>query len=68
MLAGGAVVVIWKQLEGGWFEVYEILPGFVAASAVAIVVSLLDPNAQAAANVFSLLRNPPPAPARRGAL
>lgn len=68
MLAGGAVVVIWKQLEGGWFDVYEILPGFVAASAVAIVVSMLDPNGQAAANVFSLLRNPPPAPARRGTL
>ncbi|MEE9254729.1 MAG: sodium/solute symporter, partial [Pseudomonadales bacterium] len=66
MLAGGAVVVLWKQLEGGWFDLYEILPGFVAATASAVVVSLLDPGRQTAAKVFTYLRDPPPAPARRG--
>ena len=25
---GGLTVLIWKQLEGGWFDLYEIIPGF----------------------------------------
>ncbi|MGE4472692.1 MAG: sodium/proline symporter PutP [Sulfuricurvum sp.] len=31
MIAGSITVIIWKQLEGGVFDVYELLPGFVAA-------------------------------------
>lgn len=67
MLAGGSMVVFWKQLEGGWFDLYEILPGFVAAGAVTIIVSLLDPSRRTSAQVFHDMRNPPPPPARRGA-
>ena len=29
MIMGSLTVIIWKQLEGGWFDVYELLPGFV---------------------------------------
>jgi sodium/proline symporter len=38
--------VIWKALEGGIFELYEIVPGIVAAT-VAIVIgsSLSAPTA-----------------------
>lgn len=31
MLTGALTVIVWKQLEGGFFDVYELLPGFVAA-------------------------------------
>ena len=41
IIVGGATVVIWKQLEGGWFDLYELVPGFFAAALAVIVVSLL---------------------------
>jgi len=41
MITGGATVLIWKQLSGGIFELYEIVPGFLFASIVIVVVSLL---------------------------
>ena len=28
MVAGGGTVVLWGQLKGGIFDLYEILPGF----------------------------------------
>ncbi len=40
MMAGAVVVVIWARLEGGLFDVYEILPGFLAGLAFNIAVSL----------------------------
>ncbi|MPM94740.1 Osmoregulated proline transporter OpuE [bioreactor metagenome] len=44
MVGGGATVIIWKQLSGGLFDVYELLPGFILASLLMIVFSLLDKN------------------------
>jgi sodium/proline symporter len=41
MLTGGATVIIWKQLEGGLFDAYELLPGFVFAFIMVVIVSLL---------------------------
>ncbi len=41
MIVGAATVIVWKQLEGGLFEVYEILPGFVFCTMACVVVSLL---------------------------
>lgn len=32
MLAGGITVILWRQGEGGWFELYEMVPGIVASS------------------------------------
>lgn len=40
MVSGAITVIVWKQLSGGIFDVYEILPGFLIASAVIVSVSL----------------------------
>ncbi len=37
MLAGGLTVVLWKQLSGGWFDLYEIIPGMLAATAALLL-------------------------------
>lgn len=46
MIAGGAMVFIWKffvrPLGGAW-NVYELLPAFITSAAVIVIVSLLDP-------------------------
>ncbi|HKJ67296.1 MAG TPA: sodium/proline symporter PutP [bacterium] len=42
MVVGGLTVLIWKQLSGGIFELYEIVPGFVLSLICIVVVSLLD--------------------------
>jgi sodium/proline symporter len=45
MLTGGLTVVIWKQLEGGIFELYELLPGFLLSMlAIALVSTLGAPR------------------------
>lgn len=41
IVLGGLTVVIWKQLSGGIFDLYEIIPGFILATLAIIVVSLL---------------------------
>ena len=41
ILVGGVTIVVWKQLTGGWFDVYEIVPGIIFASIAIVVVSLL---------------------------
>lgn len=42
MITGGIVVIVWNQLSGGLFELYEIVPGFILASAAIIIFTLLD--------------------------
>lgn len=42
MIVGALTVIIWKQLEGGIFDMYEILPGFILCTLAIVVVSLLD--------------------------
>jgi sodium/proline symporter len=42
MIVGGIVVIVWKQLQGGIFELYEIVPGFILACVAIVIVSLLD--------------------------
>ncbi len=39
IVTGGSTVIIWKQLEGGVFDMYEMIPGFIAAFVVAGIVS-----------------------------
>ncbi|MGC9459515.1 sodium/proline symporter PutP [Vibrio genomosp. F10] len=41
IIVGGVTIVIWKQLSGGWFDVYEIVPGIILSTISIIVVSLL---------------------------
>ncbi len=53
ILTGGIVVVVWKQLEGGLFELYEIVPGILLATLAAVSVSLMDaPPSQAIREEF----------------
>lgn len=39
IVVGAMTVVIWKQLSGGIFDLYEIVPGFVFATIAIVVVS-----------------------------
>ena len=41
MLAGGLTDIFWFSNSGGIFDIYEIIPGFLAGSLVIVVVSLL---------------------------
>ncbi|MCU7813374.1 MAG: sodium/proline symporter PutP [Candidatus Thiodiazotropha sp. (ex Notomyrtea botanica)] len=41
ILVGGITVVIWKPLEGGLFDLYEIVPGFTASLLAILLVSRL---------------------------
>ena len=52
MVAGAVTVVVWKQLSGGWFDVYELLPGFVISSLVIYLVSKMDKGDQEAKALF----------------
>ena len=57
MITGGITVFIWQQLEGGIFDIYELLPGFIICLVVAIIVSLLNRNKnQEMLNEFDLYR------------
>ncbi|AEF55790.1 sodium/proline symporter PutP [Marinomonas posidonica] len=40
IVIGGVTVVVWKQLSGGLFDVYEIVPGFILATSAIFIVSL----------------------------
>jgi sodium/proline symporter len=43
MLTGATTVVVWSNLGGGLFDLYEIVPGFVLASLAIVLVSLYRP-------------------------
>lgn len=46
MITGGAMIFIWKFLVrplGGAFDIYELLPAFIAALLVNVIVSLITP-------------------------
>ncbi len=42
IIIGGVTVVIWKQLSGGIFDLYEIVPGFIFSVIAIVVVSKLS--------------------------
>jgi sodium/proline symporter len=42
MILGAVTVVVWKQLSGGMFDMYEIVPGFILCTLGIIVVSRMD--------------------------
>jgi sodium/proline symporter len=44
LICGGVTVVVWHNLKGGIFDVYEILPAFIICLVVTVVVSLFDKN------------------------
>ncbi|MCB1670865.1 MAG: sodium/proline symporter PutP [Gammaproteobacteria bacterium] len=44
MICGAVTVLLWSNLQGGWFDLYEILPGFVLASMSIVIVTLTAPQ------------------------
>ena len=42
MVVGGVVDILWFLKSGGVFDIYEIIPGFIASSLAIILVSLLS--------------------------
>jgi sodium/proline symporter len=42
VLVGGATVIIWSQAEGGIFDLYALVPGFVLSLVAIVTVSLID--------------------------
>ena len=42
IFTGGVTVLIWKNISGGIFELYEIVPGFIFSVAAIIFFSLID--------------------------
>ncbi|MEW8276756.1 MAG: sodium/proline symporter PutP [Candidatus Thiodiazotropha sp.] len=41
IVSGGLTVVIWKPLQGGLFDLYEIIPGFLISLLMILLVSRL---------------------------
>ena len=39
MVTGAVTVVVWKQLDGGIFELYELLPAFCLASIIIPIIT-----------------------------
>ena len=52
IVAGALTVVIWANLDGGLFDVYEILPGFLISVLAIMLISLRDPPPMAAGHFF----------------
>lgn len=44
IVVGGVTVIVWRGLEGGLFELYELIPGFVLSSLAIVAVTLLTPQ------------------------
>jgi len=44
IIVGGLTVIIWKQLSGGLFELYELAPGFVLSFIAIWIVSKIEGN------------------------
>jgi sodium/proline symporter len=42
MITGGLTVIVWKQLQGGVFDLYELVPGFLLSTLAIVVASLLS--------------------------
>ena len=39
MVTGALTVIVYKQLKGGWFDVYELLPAFILSWIAIVIVS-----------------------------
>ncbi len=44
LIVGAVTVVVWKQLQGGIFDLYEIVPGFILCAIAVVVVSRMGPR------------------------
>jgi len=58
MVIGTLTVIIWKQFEGGLFDLYELLPGFVFAFFAIILGSKVGtPNSTENIKNFEIMKN-----------
>ncbi|WP_394129830.1 sodium/proline symporter PutP [Shewanella maritima] len=53
ILVGALTVVIWKQLSGGIFDLYEIVPGFIFATLAGVIASKLSPPKSKTTEAFA---------------
>ena len=49
MIVGAVTVVVWSNLAGGLFDLYEIVPGFAFASMAIVIITTLKPASDAQA-------------------
>lgn len=47
IITGAVTVVVWKQLTGGLFDLYEIIPGIIIATISIVAVSLISAEPEA---------------------
>jgi len=52
MVVGGVTVVIWKNIGGGIFDLYELVPGFVCSLAAIIGLTYVKPADDALVEQF----------------
>ncbi|HSG62544.1 MAG TPA: sodium/proline symporter PutP [Pseudomonadales bacterium] len=56
MLVGGVTVIVWKQLSGGIFELFELVPGFVFSLMAIVLVSKVVNDGDEAAHRYDALK------------
>ena len=57
MISGGVTACIWWSLDGGIFDVYEIVPGFLVSTIVIVVVSLFTKVSSEIIEEFDNVKN-----------
>ena len=57
MLSGGVTVLFWLSQEGGIFDIYEIIPGFLISSLLIVVVSFMTKVPKEITNEFDAVKN-----------
>ncbi|RQW65050.1 sodium/proline symporter PutP [Vibrio viridaestus] len=58
ILVGGITVVVWKQLTGGIFDIYEIVPGMILSTIAIIGFTLIssEPDSEVSAQHKTFLK------------
>lgn len=56
LLGGGITVVWWKPLQGGMFDLYEIVPGVLVASLLIVVITLFGRAPPRVAELFDQMQ------------
>ncbi|MFW7380503.1 MAG: sodium/proline symporter PutP [Oligoflexus sp.] len=58
MIVGAVTVIVWKHLQGGIFDLYELLPAFLLGVLTIVIVSKIDqPVSQEIDEEFELVMN-----------
>ncbi len=56
MIAGTVTIIVYKQLEGGIFDLYELLPGFIVATIAILLFSRKSDLSSTSAATFEEVR------------